>query len=73
LYHAKGGLDEPEFIKNAVKAYKSKEDTLKDFIDEKCDVGAQYTEQSLDLYKSYKQWPRNADSKRSQSRPLVRK
>ena len=50
------GLNPPEAVKAAVKAYQEDEDTLQDFIEERCITGDGYQAKSGDLYKAYQEW-----------------
>lgn len=51
-----GHLAEPDEVKDAVQEYKAEMNQLKDFLDDKCMLGAEITTPSADLYKAYKEW-----------------
>ncbi len=42
----------------ATDEYRSEEDTLAEFIDERCDVGLQYQATASGLYQAYAEWCR---------------
>jgi len=50
------GLNPPEAVKAAVKAYQEDEDTFQDFIKERCITGDGYQVKSGDLFKAYLEW-----------------
>ena len=52
-----GGLREPEVVCTATAEYRSEEDTLAAFIDEKCEVGpACWDTAASSLYQAYSEW-----------------
>jgi putative DNA primase/helicase len=53
-YH--GGLTLPEAVKGATEEYRDEMDVLNDFIEECCEVGANKTVLTSDLYRTYKEW-----------------
>lgn len=50
------GLNPPATVKAAVRAYQEDEDTLQDFIKERCITGDNYQVKSGDLYKAFQEW-----------------
>jgi putative DNA primase/helicase len=50
------GLGDPETVKAATKAYRREEDILTDFVESRCDVGAELSASVGDLYDTYKGW-----------------
>lgn len=56
--YRKDGLKEPKIVQEAVSDYELSNDTIQMFVDEQCDLGADYTEGRGNLYNSYKNWCR---------------
>lgn len=65
-YH--GGLTLPEAVKGATEEYRDEMDVLNDFIEECCEVGANKTVLTSDLYRTYKEW-----CERNEEVPLSKK
>jgi putative DNA primase/helicase len=50
------GLNEPEIVKTSTEQYRQEQDILKEWIDERCDVGPDLSEKSADLFQCYREW-----------------
>lgn len=50
------GLGAPDQVTAATDAYRRESDTLGAFLEDCCDIGAEYSEPSTDLYLAYKRW-----------------
>lgn len=55
-YNTLGGLKPPEKVVKAVKAYRVENDTVQQFVEEVCTIGASCTITGPDLYEAYKQF-----------------
>ena len=52
----KDGLNPPPAVRNAVAAYRSEMDVLGQWLNEKCDVGPEFSARSADLYANFELW-----------------
>lgn len=52
----KNGLQTPEKVESATKEYRSEEDILQPFFDDKCILKPELKTIASDIYKAYKQW-----------------
>jgi putative DNA primase/helicase len=59
------GLGLPDEVRAATEAYRSEQDTLGNFLEEYCEVGAGYTALVGQLYDAYKEWCRDGEQKPS--------
>lgn len=57
--YKKVGLKEPAAIRRSVKAYEIANDKVQIFVDEQCELGADYRVTTTDLYNNYKVWCKN--------------
>lgn len=58
-----GGLQTPEAVRKATAAYRSEEDTLQPFFEDKCILQKDAKAGATDLYKAYKTWCEDAEEK----------
>jgi putative DNA primase/helicase len=56
LQWQESGLQTPEKVTQATELYRSEEDFLQPFFDDKCVMGNDKVAKSSDLYAAYKQW-----------------
>lgn len=56
LLWQRDGLQEPEEVTAATEDYRSAQDTLQEFFDEKCEIGGEQEVKARDLYNAYKGW-----------------
>jgi putative DNA primase/helicase len=54
------GLDDPQAVVLATADYKTEEDLLREFIDERCVIDPEAITSSADLYRAYLQWAETA-------------
>ena len=52
----KQGLDKPELVSKATENWRSENDNVSQFLDDRCEVGVYYSVPSSHLYSAYKQW-----------------
>jgi putative DNA primase/helicase len=50
------GLGEPSEVQTATADYRAEQDTLGDFIAERCVIGSEYRARAGALYKTYREW-----------------
>ena len=53
---SEGGLRPPAQVLNATREYRDEEDRIAAFLDERCELGPEFTTSSTDLYRAYTQW-----------------
>jgi putative DNA primase/helicase len=51
-----GGLNPPECVKAATGEYRADEDTVGQFVEERCQVGEKFGVGATELYQSYRRW-----------------
>jgi putative DNA primase/helicase len=56
LAYQREGLDPPESVKLATESYHAEEDTLGQFIEERCQVGKAHEVRAGLLYQAYRDW-----------------
>jgi putative DNA primase/helicase len=54
--YKKQGLKEPKAVKTAVENYEKSNDRVGMFVEERCELGANYRIKRGDLYNAYKSW-----------------
>lgn len=60
--YCRQGLTLPAKIRAAAEAYRANMDLLAEWLDEKCEIGDEYTEQSQRLWLSWQDWARDRGS-----------
>ncbi len=63
LEYQKTGLEPPVIVTDAVEEYRRDEDTVADFIDDCCVIGAQCSVSATDVYSAFRHWWTNNVSK----------
>ena len=63
LAYQRDGLNQPEAVQRANEDYRRSEDTLQDFIDDKCFVDQKESCRASSLYQRYKSWASDGGSK----------
>ncbi len=56
LAYQREGLHPPDGVKLATESYQAEEDTLGQFIEERCEVGPAYEVRAAQLYQAYRAW-----------------
>lgn len=59
------GLKAPAMVTQATEDYRLKEDTISEFVEECCDVAAEYQSKATDLYNIFNRWYRVVISKKN--------
>ena len=67
LWH-NNGLDMPEAVKAATTEYRTEQDTIQQFIDERCEMHPDYQVEKDKLYTAYKDWCDDAGEEQARRR-----
>jgi putative DNA primase/helicase len=67
------GLGEPDEVRAATDGYRGEQDTLADFLDERCVIGVDHQALVADLYDSYRDWCEKSGEKAETKNQLGRR